>query len=130
MFRLVKVINGNNQYETVQLKLNSSATFGKGCALTSNSGNASTPSATASPEYISITGIKESVNGKIQAMVVTEDMVFKVELTGTSTPYIGMLVGLSTHKDKMDAVSYNSNGKGVVLAIEDNKKFVYVRFRK
>ena len=57
-------------------------------------------------------------------------MVFKVEYTGTTVPYVGMAVSLSTGKYKMDSVTNNSSGKGVILALEDDKKLVHVRFRK
>ena len=45
-------------------------------------------------------------------------------------PYVGMSVGLATRVSKMDAVTYNTNGKGTVIGISDDAKLVYVRFRK
>ena len=130
MFRLVKVINGNNQFEAVRLGFNASATFGPGCALTCSSGVLGNPTSTSVPEYISLSGNDTEGCKRVDAMLVTEDMIFKVEYTGSSTPLQGMTVGLSTMKYKMDAVTYNSSGKGIIVGIDDDKNYVYVRFRK
>ena len=130
MFRLVKVINGNNQFEAVKLGFADSASFGPGCALICSGGVLSSANGTSLPEYISLSGNDEEGKSKVDAMIVTEDMVFKVEYTGSNTPTQGMSVGLSTYKHKMDAVTYNSSGKGIIVGVDDDKKSVYVRFRK
>ena len=130
MFRLVKVIGGNTQYDVVKLTYASSSPLGCGCALSCSNGNTTNASATVMPEYISLTNSENLVNRKIDAMIITEDMVFKVEFSGTGTPSVGMPVGLATEKFKMDSVSYNASGKGEIIALEDDKKYVYVKFRK
>ncbi len=130
MFRLVKVLNGNSQCEIVRLKYNESAVIGRGCALSNTSSGLNSPTNTGVPEYISLSGNEDVTSDKIDVIVVTEDMVFKVEYVGSMTPTMGMSVGLATNKYKMDSVTYNSSGKGTVLGIEDDKSFVYVRFRK
>lgn len=130
MFRLVKVLNGNNQCEVQRIPNGSSITVSPGNALICSGGNAAVPGATVAPEYISMANSINPKSNKIDAMLVTEDMVFKVELTGTIAPTIGMSVGLSTHKSQMDAVTFNTNGKGTVIDVDDDGKTVYVRFRK
>lgn len=130
MFRLVKVLNANNQCSVAKLKYNPSSVFGAGCALSCLSGTLSTPANTAMPDYISLSGNENISSDTVDAMFVTEDMVFKVEYTGSTAPYVGMSVGLSNGKYKMDSVTSNSSGKGSILALEDDKKLVYVRFRK
>ena len=130
MFRLVKVLNSNNQCTVAKLKYNPATTIGPGCALSCLSGILSTPSNASMPDYISLIGNEGLTSDTIDAMFVTEDMVFKVEYTGSTAPYVGMSVGLSTSKYKMDSVTSNTSGKGSILALEDDKKLVYVRFRK
>lgn len=130
MFRLVKVLNGNNQCEISRLDYAESAVIGPGCALTCTSGALALASSTAMPDYISLTGNIDESRSKIDAMLVTEDMIFKVEFTGTTPPLVGMSVGLSTTKNKMDSVTYNSSGKGKIVDIDDDRKIVYVKFRK
>ena len=131
MFRLVKVLNGNNQCDVIKLNFAQSTVIDMGCALICSSGNAtSATSATSIPEFISLSSNKDASCKKIDAIVVTTDMVFKVEYTGSISPTIGMSVGLSTLKSKMDAVTYNSSGKGTIIGMEDDKKLVYVRFQK
>ena len=129
MFRFIKVLNGNAQADVHLLKCNSN-TFVLGEALVCTGGLATSPSANAAPDYISLTRNYLTHHQKLDAIVVTENSVFKVEYTGTVTPYVGMPVGLSTYNSKMDAVTYNTNGKGIVLKVSDDAKFVYVRFRK
>lgn len=130
MFRLVKVLNSNTQCETQLIKCNSSHIVGRGCALTLTSGVASPPAATSAPEFISLASNAELEDTKVPAMIVTEDMVFKVEYNGNVTPTVGMTVGLGTIEYKMDSVTYSSNGKGTVIGIDEDKRFVYVKFRK
>ena len=130
MFRLVKVLNGNNQCEIQQLSNNSSVATNLGCALLCTNGNVATPTANVAPDYISMGAPISSKSKKINAMLVTEEMVFKVEFTGTTKPAVGMAVGLSTKEHKMDSVTYNANGKGNIIGIDDDSKLVYVRFRK
>lgn len=129
MLRLVKVLNGNNQCEVIRLRCNS-YNVGRGCALVCSGGAFTNPSPTSMPEYVSLSSIDDSHDGKIDAMIVTEDMVFKAEFTGSANPMIGMAVGLANLDSKMDAVSYNTSGKGHIVGIGDDKKTVYVRFRK
>ena len=130
MFRLVKVLNANNQCTVAKLKFNSNAIIGPGCALSCSSGLLLSAVNTTMPDYISLTSNEDPSCKTVDAMFVTEDMVFKVEYTGSTTPYTGMSVGLSTNKYKMDSVTNNTSGKGTILEVEDDKKFVYVRFRK
>ena len=130
MFRLVKVLNSNNQCEVSRLKIASAANFGPGCALTCSSGSLSSAAVAMMPDYISMVGSNDAEDGKIDAMFVTEDMVFKVEFTGTTAPYPGMTVGLSTKKQKMDSVTHSTTGKGMIIAVDDNPNLVYVRFRR
>ena len=130
MFRLVKVLNGNNQCEISKLDYAASSDIAPGCAITCTNGVAALASSTAMPDYISLTGNIDEARHKIDAMLVTEDMIFKVEYIGTSTPLIGMTVGISTTKNKMDSVTYNSSGKGRIIDIDDDQKMVYVKFRK
>jgi len=130
VFRLVKVLNANNQCTVAKLKYNPSLVIGPGCALSCLSGTLSSAANTSMPDYISLEGNDDKTCDSINAMFVTEDMVFKVEYTGTTVPYVGMAVSLSTGKYKMDSVTNNSSGKGVILALEDDKKLVHVRFRK
>ena len=128
MFRLVKVLNGNNQYEAYRLGFVSNMVIEPGCALMCSGGNVAVPSATAMPNYIALSRNSYGKK-KIEAMLVTEDMVFLVEFTGSVDPTIGMSVGLTTKTYKMDAVTYNSNGKGTIIGIGDNR-MVYVTFHK
>ena len=117
MFRLVKVLNGNNQYEAQRLPFGASVNIAPGCALSCQGGTLAVPTATAMPDYIAISSSNRSTNKKIDAMLVTEDMVFKVEYTGATPPYVGMSVGLSSLRGTMDAVTYNNSGKGTVIAV-------------
>ena len=128
MFRLVKVLNGNNQCEVFKVNYLPSATIVPGCALACSNGKMTNSNATVCPEYISL-GVDED-SSFVNAIVVTEDMIFKVEYTGTTDPLVGMSVGLSNHIGKTDAVTYNTSGKGKIVEIDDDKAFVYVRFRK
>ena len=130
MFRLIKVINSHNQCEVKRLPFNNSFTVGKGCAILCANGTATQPTATQSPDYITLTSSEESDGKWLDAMMITEDMVFKVEYSGSEAPFMGMPVGLATVKYKMDAVSHNSSGKAVILNVDDDKRYVYVSFRK
>ena len=130
MFRLVKVLNSNNQCEVAKLKFNASANITPGCALSCSSGSLTHSANTSMPDYISLSSNNDPSIKTIDAMFVTEDMVFKVEYVGNTEPYVGMGVGLATKKNKTDSVTYNSSGKGVILGVDDDKKLVYVRFRK
>ena len=113
-----------------RLKIATTANFGPGCALTCSSGSLSSAAVAMMPDYISMVGSNEAEDGKVDAMFVTEDMVFKVEYTGATAPYPGMTVGLSTKKQKMDSVTYSTSGKGTIVAIDDTPTLVYVRFRR
>ena len=130
MFRLVKILNGNTQAEVRHIDATNSILFAKGEALITNNGTPTTPTALSLPEYIYLTRNYLTRSNKINVLLVTENSVFKVEYTGTIKPYIGMPVGLSTYKTRMDAVTYNSNGKGTIVGIDDTEKYVFVRFRK
>ena len=130
MLRLVKILNANNQYEVAKLKYNTSATIKPGCALSCSSGVLLSATNTATPDYVALSSNDDQSVKTIDAILVTEDMIFKVEYTGTTTPYVGMPVGLATGKYKMDSVTQNSSGKGVIVELDDDKKLVYVRFRR
>lgn len=130
MFRLVKVLNANNQCNVSKLKYNASATIGPGCALSCSNGLLVSSASTAVPDYVSLYGNDDPSRNTIEAMFVTEDMVFKVEYVGSTTPYVGMIVGLATSTHKMDSVTNNTSGKAAIIGIDDDQKLVYVRFRK
>lgn len=130
MFRLVKIINNNTAAETQLVPKKYDATYTRGEALISTNSGAAMPTATSSPDYIFISMNHDHNYNKINVQLVTEDSVFKVEYTGNVTPYKGMSVGLATHTLNMDAVTYNTSGKGTIMDIDDDKRFVYVRFRK
>ena len=130
MFRLVKIINNNTTAETQLVPKKPNAFYTRGEALISMNGVATMPTATSSPDYIFISMNYNHNYDKINVQLVTEDSVFKVEYTGNVTPYKGMSVGLATHTLNMDAVTYNTSGKGTIMDIDDDKRFVYVRFRK
>ena len=129
MFRLVKVLNNNTQYELQALPYTTSTYISSGCALSYSDGKLLHTVASNSPDFISITASDHDPK-KIQVMQISKDMIFKVEFVGSITPVLGMSVGLSTYKYKMDAVTYNTNGKGTIVALDDDNKFVYVRFYK
>lgn len=130
MFRLVKVLNSQTQCETQFIKCTSSYLVGPGCAVALSSGVASQPSASSAPEFIALSSNADLAVKKIPVILVTEDMVFKVEYSGNAEPTVGMTVGLGTIDYKMDSVSYNSSGRGTIIGIDEGKKFVYVKFRK
>ena len=129
MLRLVKVLNGNTQFEVVRLRYNTGVNLGPGSALSSSGGYFTALLNTDTPEFVGLS-IIDTTTRKMDAITVTEDMIFKTEYTGTATPYVGMKVGLSTSIYRMDSVTYNANGKGVVVGVDDNTKFVYVRFHR
>ena len=130
MFRLVKVINSNTQCETHFLSFDPSTEIGAGCAVSAASGFAESPTATSSPDYVSLSSTDIADTNKIPAILVTEDMIFRVEYTGSIAAVMGMNVGLATKENKMDSVTYNNSGKGTIVGLDDDKRFVYVRFRK
>ena len=129
MLRLVKVLNGNTQFDVVRLKYNTGVNLGPGSAMTCSGGLYTALPNTDTPEFVAI-GITDIPFKRIDGITVTEDMIFKSEYTGSAVPYVGMPVGLSTHSYKMDAVTYNANGKGIVVGVDDNTKLVYVRFHR
>lgn len=129
MLRLIKILNSNNQFETVRLEYNYGANLGPGSALSCTIDGFNSAANTSMPEYVALS-VSDIHSSKMDAILVTEDMVFKVEYLGSETPYIGMSVGLATHKYKMDAVTYNSSGKGTIIGVDDSKKLVYVRFHR
>ena len=128
MFRLVKVLNGNTQHETLRMHADTTLDAKRGCALTSTNGKLTSPSSTSYPDFVALTGTDDA-HGKLDVMMVTEDMVFLIELTGSTVPYVGMRVGLSNKFSKMDAVTYNSNGKGTVIDVGE-AGLVYLKFNK
>ena len=130
MFRLVKVLNGNNQYETVRLKNNGGNDIKMGCMLMHQNGTVAFPSATTKPHYLALKDTASSESGIIDVMMINDNMVFKVEYTGSANPFLGMSVGLANLKGKMDAVTYNTNGKGTIIEIDDDNHLVYVRFHR
>lgn len=130
MFRLVKILNHSNTCtEAVPLKRKITAVIGFSSAVTCSNGELATASAEDFPTYIVIDKC-DSATYECICMPVTEDMVFKVEYLDTITPKMGMRVGLASHKYPMDAVEFNSYGKGVIIGIDDDPKFVYIRFTK
>lgn len=130
MFRLVKVMNGDNKFEATRIKYADNVNIEPGCALICTNGVLSAPASTSTPAYVSLSSNHDRRKRQIDAMIVTEDMVFKVEFTGSMTPQIGMIVGLSMINNKMDAVTYNTNGKGTIIGIEAENNMVYVIFNK
>ena len=130
MFRLVKVLNGNTQGEVRLVDSPKNALYLRGEAVISSSGSIATPTSISVPDYIYLSCNTTSHPDKVYVMLVTENSVFKVEYVGAIKPYVGMPVGLATHTYRMDAVTYNSNGKGTVLDVDETGEFVFVRFRK
>ena len=130
MLRLVKVLNGNLQYEVVSLKPDTSVTVLPGSALLLVDGVLIKANETSMPDYIAITGNEDTDCKKINAVMVTENMVFKTEYEADKKPYIGMKVGLCGANGVADTVTYNENGKGTVLGIEDGETLVYVKFHR
>ena len=129
MLRLVKVLNGNTQCDVVRLKYNLGVNLGPGSAMSSSGGYFTALLNTDTPEFVALS-TTEIPFQRMDAITVTEDMIFKVEYTGTATPYVGMKVGLSSGLYKMDSVTYNANGKGIVVGVDDNPGLVYVRFHR
>lgn len=130
MFRLVKVLNGHTQAEVRFLKRNPLIVLLPGCALTCTNGAISVPATSDFPEYIALSPNNFSNTDKAEAILVTEDMVFKVEYTGSVTPMIGMTVGLAIRNNVVEAVTYSSSGKGTIIGLDEDTGLVYVRFRK
>lgn len=130
MFRLVKVLNSDTKAEVQLIPKKKNSSFSRGEALICLNGYASSPNSTAFPEYIYLSQNNVANPRKLEVMAITEDSVFKADYSGTVTPYLGMPVGLSTKISGMDAVSYSSNGKGIIIGIDTDKDLVYVRFRK
>ena len=130
MFRLVKVLNGNNQYESTKIPFTAGTVIEKGCPLVCTAGKAAVPGGSAVPEYVALSDSATSKDGMVDVMIITEEMVFRIEYTGTITPLPGMAVAMANLKSKMDAVTFNTNGKGTIVGFDDDKKCVYVRFRK
>lgn len=131
MFRLIRSLKGNHQCEIVKLNANGSLAVVYGSAVNGTSSGVAAPTATASPDFIVLDTVASGEQKKIDAIIVSEDMVFKVEYTGATPPYVGMSVGLSSLRGTMDAVTYNNSGKGTVIAVEEeDRKYVHVRFRK
>ena len=130
MFRLAKVLNSNFQYEVITLKNKNMIPIEHGCALVCKDGVLAPASDISMPEYIAFKGDEEDSCETVTAMLVTEAMVFKAEYTGDVAPCVGMNVGLAMLSCEMDAVCPNKNGKGTVIGIDDEKKLVYVRFRR
>lgn len=130
MFRLVKVLNNDTKAEVQLIPAKEGIAYIKGEALSLSNGKATSTTATAVPEYIYLSRNYTSNVNKLEVMVVTEDSIFKVEYTGTLTPYLGMPVCLSTKIVRMDAVSYSTSGKGTIVGIDEEPGMVYVRFRK
>lgn len=130
MLRLAKVLNSNFQYEVIKLNNPKLIPFAHGCALMCKNGEVAAAAETAIPEYIAIVGEAEEPCATVNAMLVTDNMVFKTEYVGDTEPYVGMRVGLAKDKHEMDAVTCNENGKGTILSIDRANKLVYVRFCK
>ena len=130
MFRLVKVLNGYTQGDVKLLKHNKPYGIPCGVAVIYTNQTVSTPSASAKPEYVTLATSYRLKSPRVNAILVTENMIFKVEFIGNSAPAVGMSVGLASSGMEMDSVSYNSNGKGTIIGIERETGLVYVRFSK
>ena len=130
MFRLVKILNNSNtSAEAVSLKRKITSVVGFSSAVTCTNGVLTTAGEEDFPNYIVIDKC-DSANYQCICMPVTDDMVFKVEYIDTIPPVIGLRVGLTSLKNPMDAVEFNTYGKGVILGADDDPKFVYIRFLK
>lgn len=130
MFRLVKVLNGYTQGDVQLLKHNKPYGIPSGSAVAYTNQLITTPTATAKPDYVTLATSYRLKSPRVNAILVTENMIFKVEFTGNATPVVGMPVGLASSGAEMDSVTYNSNGKGVIIGIERESGLVYVRFNK
>lgn len=133
MFRLVKNIDNSTTFpEVIRMeasRLAYSYTLG-GTAILKN-GNLETPAPSDFPDLVFAASSDRFHRSNIaDAFYVTEGMVFKVEYIGTSSPRVGLTVGLAKFLNGMDAVSYNSSGKGLIIAIDENPQYVYVKFHR
>lgn len=129
MFRLVRVLNGNTQAD-IHILPNNNYLFLQGEAVTVKDGKLISTTSSVAPDYMILSYKSHSRFKKVNAQIVNENSVFKVEYVGAIEPYLGMPVGISTFMVRSDAVTYNANGKGTVIGIDDDKRKVYVKFRK
>ena len=128
MFRFVKTLSGGNVHENInELDVKISGSIIQGSAVSCANNVLTNTSADGIPDYI-FQRYSMSKGLKI-CQTITNDMIFRVEYTSSTTPKIGMRVGLSNHLGVADAVAYNSSGKGLIIGIE-NPNMVYVRFQK
>ena len=126
MFRLVQVLNGNTQAD-IHLLPNNNYIFMPGEAVNVKDGKLISTTSSVAPDYMILSYARFK---KVNVQIVNANSVFKVEYVGTIEPYLGMPVGISTFMVRSDAVTYNANGKGTVIGIDDDKRKVYVKFRK
>ena len=133
MFRLVKNIDSSSmcpEYVDVKASKLSSAYF-PGCAIVIKNNEAFTPQASDYPEFIATSSRSHHfLNQRVDAFHVTENMIFKIDYVSEIVPRVGIPVGLTTKISGMDAVEYNTNGKGRVVALDENGKYVYVKFHE
>lgn len=133
MYRLVKNIDKSNMFpEFINEKMNTSTyNYSQGSAAVLKSGSLRLANSSEFPEFI-LTSSSHTFfkNGKADAFYITEDMIFKVEYVGNAVPKIGMPVGIAKYNSEADAVTSNSSGKGVIVALDDNPLYVYVKFHR
>lgn len=116
--------------ETTKLPYDTSTHIGPGSAVVIMDNKAQSTPATSFPDYISMSSNRDTDRDTLDLMAVTHNMIFKVEYVGAMPPTVGMSLGISNHKYKMDAVTYNGSGKGQIVALDkENGNFVYMRFR-
>ena len=129
MFRLAKILNTSNaSEETVFLTKKSSDPYPMGCALVCTNGSISYAAADSYPDYIVTNDVNSLSRGKIQCFQVTENMVFKVEYTSAIAAKLGMRVGITSSSGSPSTVTFNLNGKGLIVALDENPNIVYVKF--
>ena len=128
MFRLARMLgNCSINENVVELNVKINGTPIVGSAMTCTNNILSCAASDACPDYI----LKASSPNKENpcCATVTSDMIFKVEYTSAMTPKVGMKVGITDKYGSSDAVSYSSNGKGIIVGVI-SKNMVYVKFQK
>ena len=128
MFRLAKILDSSNVTENaVELRIKTNGSIVPGSAVSCSNNVLYNTAADSAPDYI-LARYSNTNDAKI-CYTVTNDMIFKVEFNAVVSPKLGMKVGLSKSMSDADCVTYNSNGKGIIVGIE-NQNMVYVRFQK
>jgi len=113
----------------VRLPNRNNVTFAPGSAITCSNGALSCCAADVFPDYIFLKYATKN-GSDVYCYPVTDNMVFKTEYISSIPPKLGMAVGMSTSNGKSDRVTFNSNGKGIILEINSSEGIVYVKFRK